>query len=364
VTHTITRRPTHPFRPWLIATAVIAVGFGVLVLIKPSGSNSAHPSEEPFVQPGVPSRPAPEGMVWIPGGPFSMGSAEDPEGNAPLHQVAVTGFWMDKTEVTNAQFEAFVKATGYQTSAEKPPTEEEIAGRDIPPERRVPFSVCFKPVRLQEGVDPLNSPPIWWDFVAGADWRHPEGPGSSITDRMNHPVVHISWHDAVAYANWAGKRLPTEAEWECAARGGLDRQEFCWGSARQGANGKWWANTFQGHFPDTNTAADGYAGTAPVASYAPNGYGLYDMAGNVWEWCSDWYSAGYYHASPRNNPQGPSLEEADLGRDTNQKSKVRRGGSFLCADDYCRRYLPAARDHNPPNDAASHTGFRCVRDDK
>jgi len=300
-------------------------------------------------------------MVWVPGGPFWMGSAEDPEDNAPLHQVSVNGFWMDHTEVTNAEFDAFVKATGYKTSAEKPPTEEELAGADVPAERRVPFSVCFKPVDLPAGSSPFefDSPP-WWQFVAGADWRHPEGPGSSIAGRMNHPVVHISWHDAVAYCQWAGKRLPTEAEWECAARGGLDRMEFCWGTARQGADGKWWANTFQGKFPSQDSAADGYSGTAPAATYPANGFGLHDMAGNVWEWCADWYSARYYRSSPRNNPKGP--DTGDPGRDTTIPAKVRRGGSFLCADDYCRRYLPAARDHNPPNDAASHTGFRCVKD--
>jgi len=299
-------------------------------------------------------------MVWIPGGPFWMGFDESPDHDAPVHQVAVSGFWIDRTEVTNAQFDAFVRATGYKTSAEKPPTAEELAQGDVPPEKRVPFSTCFVPVRLPDGTRALDHPPTWWQFVAGADWRHPEGPRSSIADRMNHPVVHVSWHDAVAYCQWAGKRLPTEAEWECAARGGLDRQEYCWGSARQGADGKWWANTFQGKFPSENTAADGYTGTAPVGSYAPNGYGLVDMAGNVWEWCNDWYGVQYYETSPRNNPKGP--ETGDPGRDTNMPAKVRRGGSFLCADEYCRRYLPGARDFNPPNDAASHTGFRCVKD--
>ena len=178
-------------------------------------------------------------------------------------------------------------ATGYKTTAERPPTDEELSHGDVPPERRVPFSVTFKPVRLPEGVEPLDVNPVWWQFVAGADWRHPDGPGSDIKDRMNHPVVHISWHDAVAYCEWAGKRLPTEAEWEFAARGGLDRQEFCWGSEKQGAGGKWRANTFQGKFPADDTAADGFAGTAPVATYPPNGYGLFDTAGNVWEWCND-----------------------------------------------------------------------------
>jgi formylglycine-generating enzyme required for sulfatase activity len=362
VAHTVHRPSAHPYRPWLIALGVVIVGFAVIVLIKPPRSNSA-PSEEPFVQPSDPPGPAPDGMVWIPGGPFWMGSDADPEGNAPLHQVAVTGFWMDRTEVTNAQFEKFVKATGYKTSAEKPPTAEELAQGDIPPEGRVPFSVCFKPFALEPGKSPFAYPDApWWKFTPGADWRHPEGPGSSIADRMNHPVVHISWHDAVAYCQWAGKRLPTEAEWECAARGGLDRQEYCWGSAKQGANGKWYANSFQGQFPSQDTGADGYTGTAPVASYPANGYGLHDMAGNVWEWCSDWYSSDYYRHSPRNNPKGP--DHGDPGRDTTLPSKVRRGGSFLCADDYCRRYLPAARDHNPPNDAACHCGFRCVKDAK
>jgi formylglycine-generating enzyme required for sulfatase activity len=360
VSRTITHHPAHPYRPWLIALGCVVVGFAALVIIKPPGSNSSTPTNEPFVQPSEANGPSPDGMVWIPGGPFSMGSAEDPEGNAPRHDVAVSGFWIDRTEVTNAEFEAFAKATGYKTSAEKPPTEEELAQGDVPPEKRVPFSTCFTPVRLPEGVHPLEHAPVWWQFVAGADWRHPDGPSSSISGRMNHPVVHVSWHDAVAYSQWAGKRLPTEAEWECAARGGLDRQEYCWGSEKQGANGKWWANTFQGKFPSENTAADGFAGTAPVGSYPPNGYGLVDMAGNVWEWCSDWYGAQYYNFSPRNNPKGP--ETGDPGRDTNIPAKVRRGGSFLCADDYCRRYLPAARDYNPPNDAACHTGFRCVKD--
>ncbi|HJZ93394.1 MAG TPA: formylglycine-generating enzyme family protein, partial [Gemmataceae bacterium] len=331
MTQPVTRRPPAHYRPWLIGLGGAVIGLIVLALISPSRSPQA---SEDFVQPSDPPSPAPEGMVWVPGGPFWMGSAEDPEGNAPLHQVAVTGFWMDRTEVTNAQFEAFVSATGYKTTAERPPTEEELAQGPVPPERRVPFSSCFKHVRLPEGVDPLHAAPVWWQFLAGADWRHPEGPGSDIKSRMNHPVVHISWHDAVVYCQWAGKRLPTEAEWEFAARGGLDRQEFCWGSEKQGAGGKWRANTFQGKFPEHDSAADGFAGTAPVASYPPNGYGLYDMAGNVWEWCADWYSASYYPGSPKNNPKGP--EAGDPGRDTHLSAKVRRGGSYLCADDYCR----------------------------
>lgn len=360
MTRTITHRPAHPYRPWLIALGCVVVGFAVLVVIKPPGSNSSTPTNEPFVQPSEAPGPGPEGMVWIPGGPFAMGSAEDPEGNAPRHDVAISGFWMDRTEVTNAQFNAFVKATGYKTRVELPPSEEELSQGPVPPARRVPFSACFKPVRLPAGVSAFQSPPVWWEFAAGACWNHPEGTGSSIVDRMNHPVVHICWDDAVAYCKWAGKRLPSEAEWEFAARGGLDQQEFCWGSAKQGANGKWWANTFQGKFPSDNTAEDGYAGTAPVGSFPPNGYGLYDMSGNVWEWCNDWYGARYYDESPRNNPQGP--EAGEPGGESGKPSKVRRGGSFLCSDDYCRRYRPGTRDHHPPDEAASHTGFRCVKD--
>lgn len=356
----LTRTPVHRYRPWLIGLVAVAAGFAALALIQPGSKRT--PKEEPFVQPGDPPGPAPDGMVWVTGGPFWMGSAEDPEGNAPLHQVAVSGFWMDRTEVTNAQFEAFVKATGYKTTAERPPTEQEIGDRELRPDERLPFSVCFRPVA---GDVPLYGPwetpgPPWWVRMNGADWRHPEGPGSSIAERMVHPAVHISWEDAAAYCEWAGKRLPTEAEWECAARGGLDRQEFCWGTARQGADGVWRANTFQGKFPGEDTGADGYRGTAPVGSYPANGYGLHDMAGNVWEWCQDWYAAGYYPTGPRNNPRGPTV--GSPGRDTDQPCRVRRGGSYLCADGYCRRYLPAARDFNPPADAASHTGFRCVKD--
>jgi formylglycine-generating enzyme len=359
MTHTVQRRP-HPYRPWLVAVACIAAGFTALVMVKPTRSRPAANSEE-FIQPTEAPGLAPEGMVWIPGGPFWMGSEEDSEGNASLHRVAVSGFWMDKTEVTNAQFEAFVKATGYKTVAELPPSEADIDGREVPPEKLVPFSVCFVATRLPEGADPNHYPPTWWHRRDGADWRHPEGPDSHIRDRMNHPVVHIAWKDAVAYAKWAGKRLPTESEWEFAARGGLDRQEYCWGSEDQGAGGIYRANTYQGIFPEKDIAADGYAGTAPVGSFPPNGFGLYDMSGNVWEWCNDWYGAQYYWSSPKNNPPGP--EQGDLARDsTTQRAKVRRGGSFLCADEYCRRYLPAARDHNPPNDGACHTGFRCVKD--
>src|SRR5262245_36052889 len=204
MTHTVQRR-MHPYRPWLVAMACIAAGFAVLVAIKPTRSKPKANDEE-FVQPSDAPGPAPEGMVWIPGGPFWMGSLDDPEENAPLHQIAVSGFWMDKTEVTNAQFEAFVQATGYKTVAEVPPSEADLDGQTVPAEKLVPFSICFVATRLPEGADPNNYPPTWWQRRDGANWRQPEGPGSHIKDRLNHPVVHIAWKDAVAYAKWAGKR--------------------------------------------------------------------------------------------------------------------------------------------------------------
>jgi formylglycine-generating enzyme len=222
-------------------------------------------------------------MVWIPGGAFAMGSEDGNPDERPVRQVTIDGFWMDRTEVTNEQFAEFVEATGYVTLAERKPDPKDFPG--VPPENLVAGSVVFSPPAHPV---PLNNHFAWWEYLPGANWRHPEGPGSTIEGRENHPVVHVAWLDAVAYAEWAGKRLPTEAEWEYAARGGLDRQPYIWGSEKH-PSGEWQANIWQGRFPNENTAADGFTGTAPVASFPPNGFGLHDMAGNVWEWCADWY---------------------------------------------------------------------------
>jgi formylglycine-generating enzyme required for sulfatase activity len=271
---------------------------------------------------------------------------------------------MDETEVTNAQFAEFVKATGYVTVAEKPPTLEEIMkqlppGTEPPPrEKLVACSLVFTPPARPVSLDEHYQ---WWALVPGADWRHPEGPGSSIKGRENHPVVHVCWHDAVAYAKWANKRLPTEAEWEFAARGGLDQKPYTWGDELM-KDGKWQANIWQGKFPGENTAEDRYERSAPVRSYPPNGYGLYDMAGNVWEWCSDWYRPDYFQKSPTHNPQGP-----DSSYDPNEPTipkRVQKGGSFLCSDLYCIRYRPGTRGKGDMTSGLNHLGFRCVQSPK
>ncbi|HLJ92067.1 MAG TPA: formylglycine-generating enzyme family protein [Gemmataceae bacterium] len=299
----------------------------------------------------------PQDMVWIPTGEFPMGDSEGLFPDArPVHKVYVDGFWMDRTEVTNAQFARFVDATGYVTVAERPPDPREFP--EVPAEKLVPGSIVFTPPDKDVSLDrPLS----WWRWVPGANWRHPEGPGSTIEGKEQHPVVQICWHDAQAYAQWAGKRLPTEAEWEYAARGGLEQKRYCWGDDLL-PGGKWQANIWQGDFPRVNTREDGFERTAPVGSYPANGFGLFDMAGNVWEWCADWYRPDYYAVSPAQNPRGPNSSydpnEPDLPK------RVQRGGSFLCSDVYCVRYRPGARGKGEPGSAASHIGFRCARSPK
>ena len=292
-------------------------------------------------------------MAWISGGTFWMGSDDGQSDEKPVHQVRVEGFWMDKTEVTNEQFERFVRATGYVTIAERKPDAKEYP--DVPPDKLVAGSIVFRP---KANTTSLEDHFAWWEYVPGANWRHPDGPNSTMVGREKHPVVHVCWEDARRYADWAGKRLPTEAEWEYASRGGLERQPYVWGSEKV-LDGKWSANIWQGQFPNENTQADGFRGTAPVASFPPNGYGLYDMAGNVWEWCQDWYLPDYYEKSPSTSPPGP-----DSSFDPNEPGvakRVQRGGSYLCSDLYCMGYRPSARMKASPDTGLSHTGFRCVR---
>lgn len=300
----------------------------------------------------------PPKMVWIPGGVFHRGSDNPTMRDAqPVHLVAVDGFWMDQTAVTNEQFSQFVKATGYTTVAERTPKAEDYP--DAPPENLVAGSVVFN---RSEGPVPLDNHLRWWAYIKGANWRHPEGPESDLRGRGKHPVVHVAWEDAVAYAKWAGKRLPTEAEFEFAARGGLDRKKFAWGNDLK-PDGKWAANIWQGHFPYDNTAEDGFRATAPVGSFPANAYGLHDMAGNVWEWCADWYRPDYYAKlaagpQPVRNPQGPS-DSFDPSEPGTPK-RVMRGGSYLCTDQYCTAYEAGARGKGAADTGTNHLGFRCV----
>jgi formylglycine-generating enzyme required for sulfatase activity len=320
-----------------------------------------------IANPSGPPGPPPRGMVWIPGGEFSMGASEpqtgnregcgDPQADAqPVHRVYVDPFWMDSTEVTNDAYGEFVRATGYITVAERTPSAEEFP--DAPPENLVAGSVVFNPPKHPV---PLDSHLRWWTYIKGASWRHPAGAGSDLRGRGHYPVVQVAYEDAEAYAKWAHKRLPTEAEFEFAARGGLAGKRYAWGNEFR-PDGRWMANVFQGHFPDRDTGDDGWSGIAPVGSFPPNAYGLYDIAGNVWEWVADWYRSDYYESfdSKRvaRNPRGPA-DSHDPGEPGVAK-RVQRGGSFLCSSEYCTRYLVGSRGKGEPSSGANHLGFRCV----
>jgi formylglycine-generating enzyme len=338
------------------------------------GSSNMSPTSMSVFAPTIedkaaPANKTPDGMAWIPGGEFSMGAEDAPDMNEvgmrathdsrPIHRVYVHGFYMDKTDVTNAEFARFVRATGYVTVAERKPKAEDYP--TAPPENLVPGAVVF---HAPDHPVPLDNHFAWWSYIRGANWRHPVGPKSDLQGREAYPVVDVAYEDAAAYAKWAHKRLPTEAEWEFAARGGLSGKRYVWGDEFHPA-GRWMANTFQGHFPDTDTGEDSYAGIAPVGSFPPNGYGLFDMAGNVWQWTSDWYRPDYYAqlalaGGLARNPTGPdaSFDPEEPG----QPKKVQRGGSFLCTDQYCSRYMVGTRGKGEVTTGTNHLGFRCVRD--
>jgi formylglycine-generating enzyme len=303
--------------------------------------------------------PAPPGMAWVPGGTFWMGCENCglPD-SLPAHLVSVDAFWMDRTPVTNAEFAEFVQATGYVTIAERPLDPREFPG--VPGDKLKPGSAVFRPTAQ---AVPLDNPLQWWIYVPGASWKHPAGPGSSLRGRADHPVVHVAFEDVSAYAKWAGKRLPTEAEFEFAARGGLDRNLYPWGNELT-PGGKAAANTWQGQFPARDRGDDGHLGTSPVKAFPPNGFGLYDMGGNVWQWCGDWYRPDYYATLAKagrvaTNPQGP--EESFDPEEPAAAKRVLRGGSYLCTDQYCARYLVGSRGKSEVSSGTSNLGFRLVR---
>ena len=346
-----------PMCPLLATTGVFVAGPGTTQARVHIVSN--RPASGALI-PDEPPSPPPAGMVHIPGGTFRMGSHDFYPEERPVHRVSVEPFWLDVRPVTNAEFAAFIAATGYVTVAERSPDPTEYPGVD--PELLVPGSLVFR--RPGRRV-PLHDFRQWWAYTPGACWRHPEGPGSGLDGREAHPAVHVAWADAEAYAAWAGKALPTEAEWEFAARGGLDGAVFAWGD-EFAPEGRMMANTWQGEFPWQNHLTDGFEGTSPVGAFPANGYGLYDVIGNVWEWTGDIFAehprapAAKGCCTPA-NPRGSSPETLAAGPPGSDiPRRVVKGGSHLCAPNYCFRYRPAARQGEAVDTSASHIGFRCI----
>jgi formylglycine-generating enzyme required for sulfatase activity len=353
----------------VVLAAATAAGAAAWVL-----SSRGQPEPKVVLGDGV---NGPKDMLWVPGGEFLMGSDHKlaQRNERPAHKVRVGGFWMDRTHVTNAQFAAFVKATGYVTTAERKPDWETLRVQLPPGTPKPPDNVLVPGAMVFVGTDrpvPLNDYSQWWAYVPGADWRHPQGPKSSIEGKDDHPVVQVSYEDALAYAKWAGKRLPTEAEWEFAARGGLEQATFAWGDdfAPQGKN---MANVWEGkqqRFPVVSPKAGGAEGTSPAGTFPPNGYGLYDMTGNAWEWVADWYEADFFAGQAKLakvvDPKGPasSHDPEDSAAPADAPKRVIRGGSFLCNVEYCLSYRPSARRGSDPYNPMSHIGFRLVTDAK
>jgi len=361
-----------PSAAWLALAIVIgAAGAGATRYARhaastpaPAAASPSAPNRMAVVNPG----PAPAGMKWIAGGEFTMGTDSDQSmaNERPAHHVRVNGFWMADNDVTNAEFRRFVEATGYVTTAERKPDWEEMRKQVAPGTPKpddsmlVPGSLVFTPPAHAVPLDDLSA---WWRWVPGASWRHPSGPGSTLDNLDAHPVVQVSWYDAAAYAKWAGGRLPTEAEWEFAARGGSDGKRYVWGDEAS-PHGMHMANTFDGDFPYHQTAEDGFPGTSPVGSFPANGYGLHDMAGNVWQWTGDMYRADEFARRAGDqglcdNPQGPTSTYDPT--DPYSERRVIKGGSFLCHPSYCESYRPSARRGTPPDTGSSHVGFRIVR---
>jgi len=361
---------------WIAAAIIASVAIAVVTSVRAGASKQSALPAAPRILVGDGST-GPQDMVWIPGGAFMMGSNHKlaQENERPAHQARVHGFWMDRHHVTNAEFRAFVAATGYVTTAEKKPDWDTIKVQVPPGTPRPPDSVLVPGGLVFVGTDrpvPLQDYARWWRFVPGADWRHPDGPGSSIDGKGDHPVVQVSYEDAQAYAKWAGKRLPTEAEWEFAARGGLEQATYAWGD-QFAPGGKQMANVWQGQqaqpFPVVSPKAGGALGTSAAGTFPANGYGLFDMTGNAWQWVADWYRADAFRregaaGTAAVDPQGPaeSWDPSEPGVPAQAPRRVIRGGSFLCNQDYCLSYRPSARRGADPYSSMSHLGFRLVMD--